>query len=95
MMAAAPVAAFVDTLPPLRGRVQVNAPLAAFTWFRVGGPAEVLIRPADAEDLAQFLHALPLEIPVHVVGACSNVIIRDGGLPGVVVRLARGLASRM
>ena len=67
--------------------------LAPFTWFRVGGPAEALVRPADAADLAQFLRALPLDIPVHVIGACSNLIIRDGGLPGVVVRLARGFGK--
>jgi UDP-N-acetylmuramate dehydrogenase len=80
-------------LPPLRGRIQANAPLAPFTWFRVGGPAEVLVRPADEADLAAFLRALPLDIPVHVIGACSNLIIRDGGLPGVVIRLARGFGT--
>ena len=73
--------------------MQADAPLAPFTWFRVGGPAEVLVRPADAADLAQFLRALPLDIPVHVIGACSNLIIRDGGLPGVVIRLARGFGA--
>jgi UDP-N-acetylmuramate dehydrogenase len=83
----------IDTLPPLRGRVQANAPLAPFTWFRVGGPAEVLVRPADGADLAQFLRALPPDMPVHVVAACSNVIVRDGGLPGVVIRLARGFGT--
>ena len=93
-MAAARITDFANSLPPLRGRVQANAPLAPFTWFRVGGPAEVLVRPADADDLAQFLHALPLEIPVHVIGACSNLIMRDGGLPGVVIRLARGFCAR-
>jgi UDP-N-acetylmuramate dehydrogenase len=93
MIAAKQHAASIDGLPPLRGRVQANAPLAPFTWFRVGGPAEVLVRPADAADLAQFLQALPLDIPVHVVGACSNLIIRDGGLPGVVTRLVRGFAD--
>ena len=93
MMAAIRSAGFIDTLPPLRGRVQANAPLAPFTWFRVGGPAEALVRPADAADLAQFLRALPLDIPVHVIGACSNLIIRDGGLPGVVIRLARGFGA--
>jgi UDP-N-acetylmuramate dehydrogenase len=93
MMAAPRTSDFVDTLPPLRGRVQPGAPLAPFTWFRVGGPAEVLVRPADAADLTQFLQALPVGIPVHVVGACSNLIIRDGGLPGVVIRLARGFAA--
>jgi UDP-N-acetylmuramate dehydrogenase len=82
-----------NTLPPLRGRVQANAPLAPFTWFRVGGPAEVLVRPADEIDLAGFLHALRPDTPVHTIGACSNLIIRDGGLPGVVVRLARGFSA--
>ena len=82
-----------DRLPPLRGRIQFDAPLAPFTWFRAGGHAEVLIRPADADDLAQFLARLPLEIPVHVIGSCSNLIVRDGGLPGVTVRLARGFSA--
>src|SRR4051812_35852750 len=90
MMTASRMPDSLDTLPVLRGRVQANAPLAPFTWFRVGGPAEALVRPADEADLAQFLHALPPDIPVHTIGACSNLIIRDGGLPGVVVRLARG-----
>jgi UDP-N-acetylmuramate dehydrogenase len=81
------------SLPALRGRVERNAPLAPFTWFRVGGPAEVLVRPADAKDLATLLHGLPPGVPVHVLGACSNLIIRDGGLPGVVIRLARGFAT--
>jgi UDP-N-acetylmuramate dehydrogenase len=93
MMAAAAIPTFVDTLPALRGRVQANAPLAPFTWFRVGGPAEALVRPADANDLAQFLRALSLDVPVHVIGACSNLIIRDGGLPGVVLRLVRGFST--
>ncbi len=93
MMAAVRIPSFVDTLPPLRGRVQANAPLAPFTWFRVGGPADALLRPADADDLAQFLHALPLDVPVYVIGACSNLIIRDGALPGVVIRLARGFSK--
>ncbi len=93
MMAALRTPAFIDTLPPVRGRAQGNAPLAPFTWFRVGGPAEALVRPADAADLARFLAALPLDIPVQVIGACSNLIIRDGGLPGVVIRLARGFGT--
>ncbi len=92
-MTAPRIPAFPDTLPTLRGRVQPNAALAPFTWFRVGGPADALVRPADAADLAQFLQALPLDIPVHVIGACSNLIIRDGGLPGVVIRLARGFGA--
>jgi UDP-N-acetylmuramate dehydrogenase len=93
MMTAARIPGFVEQLPPLRGRVQADAPLAPFTWFRAGGAAEALVRPADAEDLAAFLCALPHEIPVHVVGACSNLIVRDGGLPGVTIRLARGFST--
>jgi UDP-N-acetylmuramate dehydrogenase len=92
-MVAAHAPTLLRSLPPLRGRAQENAPLAPFTWFRAGGPAEVLIRPADADDLAQFLHALPPDIPVHAIGACSNLIIRDGGLPGITVKLARGFSS--
>lgn len=93
MTAAAHTPSFVDPLPALRGRLQENVRLAPFTWFRAGGAAEVLVRPADANDLAQFLRALPPDIPVHVIGACSNLIIRDGGLPGVTVKLARGFSS--
>ena len=90
-MMAAPIShGLLDTLPRLRGRAQADAPLAPFTWFRAGGAAEVLVRPADADDLAQFLAALPRDLPMHVLGACSNLIIRDGGLPGVTIRLARG-----
>jgi UDP-N-acetylmuramate dehydrogenase len=93
MMAALRIRHLTETLPPIRGRVQADAPLAPFTWFRVGGPAEALVRPADAADLAQFLRALPHTVPVHVLGACSNLIIRDGGLPGVTIRLARGFSA--
>jgi UDP-N-acetylmuramate dehydrogenase len=93
MMAAARTPGFLETLPPLRGRMQPDLPLAPLTWFRVGGPAEVMVRPADAEDLAGFLAALPHTAPVRVLGACSNLIIRDGGLPGVTIRLARGFAA--
>ena len=92
-LAAFPAGALVQALPPLRGRVVFGAPLAPHTWFRVGGAAEALVRPADADDLAAFLRALPHEAPVHVLGAASNVIVRDGGLPGVVVRLARGFGE--
>jgi UDP-N-acetylmuramate dehydrogenase len=77
----------------LRGRVQANAALAPFTWFRAGGAAEVLVRPADADDLAGYLGDLPHEVPVYVIGACSNLIVRDGGLPGVTIRLARGFSA--
>jgi UDP-N-acetylmuramate dehydrogenase len=80
-------------LPPIRGRVQANAPLAPFTWFRVGGHAEFLVRPADANDLASLLRSLPATMPVQVIGAASNLIIRDGGLRGVTIRLARGFST--
>ncbi|MDA8050919.1 MAG: UDP-N-acetylmuramate dehydrogenase [Rhodospirillales bacterium] len=84
----------IESLPPLRGRATAEAPLAPFTWFRAGGPAEVLVRPADVDDLAAFLAALPPEVPLTVVGAASNLIIRDGGVPGVVIRLAgRGFGA--
>ena len=73
--------------PGLRGRLTANAPLAPFTWFRVGGPAEILFSPADEDDLAYFLKSLPREIPVTVIGLGSNLIIRDGGIRGVVIRL--------
>jgi len=76
-----------ERLPKLRGRIAEDQPLAPFTWFRVGGPAEVLFSPADEEDLVYFLANLPPEIPVTVIGLGSNLIIRDGGVQGVVIRL--------
>ncbi len=79
--------------PPVRGRLEQAAPLGAQTWFGVGGAAELLLRPADAEDLSAFLAALPPELPVTTIGKASNLIIRDGGLPGVVIRLARGFGE--
>jgi len=74
-------------MPQLRGRLLANQSLAELTWFRVGGPAQLLFTPSDEEDLAYFLEHLPNEIPVHVVGVGSNLIVRDGGMPGVVIRL--------
>jgi UDP-N-acetylmuramate dehydrogenase len=74
-------------MPELRGRLLANESLAPLTWFRVGGPAQVLFTPADANDLAYFLKALPSELPVTVIGVGSNLIVRDGGVPGVVIRL--------
>jgi UDP-N-acetylmuramate dehydrogenase len=83
----------IAQLPPARGRLIANAPIGRQTWFGVGGPAEVLFRPADAADLAGFLGALPRSIPVSVIGIGSNLLVRDGGIPGVVIRLDRGLAA--
>lgn len=81
-------------MPELRGRLLANQSLAELTWFRVGGPAQVLFTPADADDLAYFLAHLPGELPVYVVGVGSNLIVRDGGMPGVVIRLgARGFGE--
>jgi len=74
-------------LPPVRGTYAENAPLKDLVWFRAGGSAEILFRPADAEDLATFLYAKPADLPVSVIGVGSNLLIRDGGIPGVVVRL--------
>jgi UDP-N-acetylmuramate dehydrogenase len=80
-------------LPKVRGRLIANAPLGPKTWFRVGGPAEVLFRPYGAADLADFLAALPDDIPVTVLGVGSNLLVRDGGIRGVVIRLTGGFAE--
>ena len=80
-------------LPPLRGRVERDAPLGAATWFRVGGPADVLVRPADLDDLLLLLRDMPPDMPLTVLGSASNLIIRDGGIAGVVLRLARGFGD--
>ncbi|MGI9126981.1 MAG: UDP-N-acetylmuramate dehydrogenase [Roseomonas sp.] len=80
-------------LPPLRGRVERNAPLGPATWFRVGGPADVLVRPADVDDLLLLLRDMPADMPLTLLGAASNLIIRDGGIAGVVLRLARGFGE--
>src|SRR5580765_2891184 len=85
--------ALIRRLPPVRGRLVANAPIGPLTWFRVGGPAEVLFRPADGEDLADFLAATPRDIPVTVIGVGSNLLVRDGGVPGIVVRLGRGFGQ--
>jgi UDP-N-acetylmuramate dehydrogenase len=79
--------------PKLRGRLASNFPLADITWFRVGGPAQVLFTPADAADLAYFLSHVPPQDPVTVIGLGSNLLVRDGGVPGIVIRLGRGFAD--
>lgn len=83
----------IDRLPVVRGRYSENAPLSRITWFRVGGPAEVMFRPADADDLAQFLSRKPDDVPLTVIGVGSNLLVRDGGIPGVVMRMGRGFAG--
>ncbi|MDF1722682.1 MAG: UDP-N-acetylmuramate dehydrogenase [Minwuia sp.] len=83
----------VDRLPPVRGSYTVAAPLKDMTWFRVGGPAEVLYRPSDRDDLTGFLKACPAGTPLTVIGVGSNLLVRDGGIPGVVIRLGRGFAD--
>ncbi|UZK67385.1 UDP-N-acetylmuramate dehydrogenase [Sphingomonas sp. M1-B02] len=80
-------------LPPLRGTSQPQGSLADFIWFRTGGPAEWLVRPDDVQSLAAFLAALDPETPVLPVGVGSNLIVRDGGVPGVVVRLPKAMAK--
>src|SRR3954469_18788348 len=83
----------IERLPSVRGRLTANAPIGPLTWFRVGGLAELLFRPADTEDLAAVLAALPPEVPVTVIGVGSNLLVRDGGIPGITIRLGRGFAE--
>ncbi|MGE5540345.1 MAG: UDP-N-acetylmuramate dehydrogenase [Gemmatimonas sp.] len=83
----------VARLPAVRGRYTENADLARITWFRVGGPADVMFRPVDRDDLVAFLKGRPSDVPVTVIGVGSNLLVRDGGVPGVVIRLGRGFAE--
>ncbi len=83
----------IDRLPALRGKLLESVSLAEQSWFRVGGPAEVLFRPADRADLVQFLKEKPADVPVTVIGVGSNLLVRDGGVDGVVIRLGRGFAG--
>ena len=80
-------------MPDLRGRLIANAPMADITWFRAGGPAQVLFTPAGESDLAYFLKEAPADLPVFVIGLGSNLLVRDGGVPGVVIRLGRGFGD--
>lgn len=80
----------MTSFPPVRGTLTEHRPLADLTWMRVGGPADALFLPADEEDLAQFLKALDPSVPVFPMGVGSNLIVRDGGIRGVVIRLGRG-----
>jgi len=83
----------IPRLPDLRGRLAGDAPLKDYTWFRVGGPAELLYSPADEADLAYFLKALPADMPITNIGLGSNLLVRDGGIEGVVIRLGRGFGE--
>ena len=83
----------IERLPAVRGRLTENAPLAGITWFRVGGPAEVMFRPADRDDLVAFVQGKSADVPVTVIGVGSNLLVRDGGVPGAVIRLGRGFAD--
>ena len=79
----------LSSLPEVRGRISTNVELAKLTWFRVGGPAEVLFRPADEVDLIDFLKKAPKEVPLTILGIGSNTLVRDGGIPGISIRLGR------
>ncbi len=83
----------IEKLPDLKGRLSANTFLSDITWFRVGGPAQLLFRPADEADLAYFLKNLPEEVPVTVIGLGSNLLVRDGGIAGIVIRLGRGFGD--
>jgi UDP-N-acetylmuramate dehydrogenase len=80
-------------MPAVRGTLTADRPLADLTWLRVGGPADWLFQPADEDDLRDFLRALPAEVAVFPIGVGSNLIVRDGGLRAVVIRLGRGFNS--
>ena len=92
-MSAESQASLIDRLPPVRGELLASSPLARFTWFKVGGKAEVLFHPANEGDLSQFLASTPLDVPIIVIGNSSNLLIRDGGVDGVVIRLGRAFSG--
>lgn len=81
------------SLPPVRGKLRAGADLSRINWFQVGGPAEVLFKPEDTQDLSHFIVHKPLGVPVTVLGVGSNLLVRDGGIDGVVIRLGRGFAE--
>jgi len=81
------IASLERALPKVRGSYAQNAPLKDLVWFRAGGPADILFRPADVQDLCAFMAAKPADLPVSVIGVGSNLLIREGGIPGVVIRL--------
>ena len=96
MMAITPhEAQLMEQLPDVRGTLTAHQALAPYTWFRVGGPAEIFFRPADAQDLVEFLQSCPETVPVMAVGVGSNLLVRDGGVDGVVIRLGTGFTHIM
>lgn len=92
-MISAAISEVLSYLPPTRGRLRTHADLSKGNWFGVGGLADILFKPEDTNDLAQFMQHLPRHVPVTVLGVGSNLLIRDGGMEGVVIRLGRGLAE--
>lgn len=84
---------FQEAMPELRGRLKANSLMSEITWFRVGGPAQLLYTPADEADLSYFMKNKPVDLPITVIGLGSNLLVRDGGIPGIVVRLGRGFNS--
>ncbi len=83
----------IERMPDVRGRLRADEPLARYTWFRVGGPAEVLFEPADLDDLTHFMANRPEDAGITVIGGTSNILVRDGGVPGVVIRLGKPFAN--
>jgi UDP-N-acetylmuramate dehydrogenase len=83
----------IDIMPNVRGKLKADEALSRYTWFKVGGPAEVLFKPADEEDLCGFLSKLPIDIPISIIGNASNLLVRDGGVPGVVIRLGAAFSK--
>src|SRR5262245_27694997 len=82
-----------ELLPKVRGRYLFDVPLAPTTWFRVGGAADITFKPADVQDLCFFLETRPKSIPLHIIGVGSNLLVRDGGIEGIVVRLGQGFTN--
>jgi UDP-N-acetylmuramate dehydrogenase len=83
----------IERMPTVRGRITANEPMARYTWFKVGGPAEVFFRPADEQDLAEFLQEISDDVPIFILGNASNLIVRDGGIEGVVIRLGSAFSQ--
>ena len=93
MMPAERTYGLIERLPAVRGEMAASVPLARYTWFKTGGPAEVLFRPADRDDLIAFMIGVPTDVPLTVLGNASNLLIRDGGIDGVVIRLGRAFSG--